>query len=107
MDSSRFSRIETLFHAALERQAYERRDFLTTQEPDAQIVAEVERLLARHAQDTGLLDIALDAVTGMPAPMQTQIGAYRILGELGAGGMGTVLLAERLLGDTPQKVALK
>ena len=107
MDSSRFSRIETLFHAALERQAHERRDFLTTQEPDAQIVAEVERLLARHAQDTGFLDVALDAVTGMPAPMQTQIGAYRILGELGAGGMGTVLLAERLLGDTPQKVALK
>ncbi|MFT3791941.1 MAG: serine/threonine-protein kinase [Rudaea sp.] len=107
MDSSRFSRIETLFHAALEKPPQERRDFLTTQEHDTQIVAEVERLLARHAQDPGFLDDALDAVTALPAPAQTQVGPYRILGELGAGGMGAVFLAERLLGDTPQKVALK
>jgi serine/threonine-protein kinase len=107
MDSPRFAQIESLFHAVLGYPPEQWHDELTSRENDTQIVAEVERLLARHAQDESLLKGALDAVTGLAVPMRTQIGAYRILGELGAGGMGTVLLAERLLGDTPQKVALK
>ena len=107
MDSSRFARIESLFHAVLGYPREQWHDALLARESDAHIILEVERLLARHAQDTGFLDVALDAVTGLAAPMQTQVGAYRILGELGAGGMGTVLLAERMLADTPQKVALK
>lgn len=107
MDSPRFARIESLFHAVLDYPPERWHDFLTSRESDTQMVAEVERLLARHAQDESFLKGVLDAVTGLTQPMQSRIGAYRILGELGAGGMGTVLLAERLLGDTPQKVALK
>ena len=40
-------------------------------------------------------------------PARERIGTYRLLSELGAGGMGTVFLAERELGDTRQRVALK
>jgi len=107
MDSPRFAQIESLFHAVLGYPPEQWHDELTLRESDTRIIAEVERLLARHTQGESFLKEALDAVTGLARPMQGQIGAYRILGELGAGGMGTVLLAERLLGDTPQKVALK
>ena len=37
----------------------------------------------------------------------TQIGKYKIIGELGAGGMGAVYLAERADGEFQQMVALK
>ena len=37
----------------------------------------------------------------------TEVGRYRILGELGAGGMGTVFLAERSDGEFEQRVAIK
>lgn len=37
----------------------------------------------------------------------SQIGKYKIIGELGAGGMGAVYLAERADGEFHQKVALK
>ena len=37
----------------------------------------------------------------------TQIGSYRIISELGAGGMGAVFLAERADGAFKQQVALK
>lgn len=107
MDRSRFARIESLFHAVLEHPPEQWRDFLTTQEHDAQVVAEVERLLAQHTAGADFLKNALDAAAALAVPLQAWIGGYRVLGELGAGGMGTVLLAERLLGDTPQRVALK
>ncbi|WP_255357252.1 protein kinase [Lysobacter sp. Root690] len=42
----------------------------------------------------------------VPAPGH-RIGSYRLLSELGAGGMGTVFLAERDVGGTAQRVALK
>jgi serine/threonine-protein kinase len=36
-----------------------------------------------------------------------QVGPYRLLGELGSGGMGTVWLAERVDGGLQRRVALK
>ena len=107
MDSARFARIEALFHATLERPAAEREAFLQASEPDPAIRAEVSRLLARGAgSDTTLLG-AISAAAALPQPSPQTIGPYRVLRELGVGGMGTVLLAERSLGDTRQKVALK
>jgi len=37
----------------------------------------------------------------------TQFGPYQVLGVIGSGGVGTVYLAERLLGGAPQRVAIK
>jgi len=107
VDAERFRRIEELFHAALELPAAERDAFLLASENDAALRAEVLRLLARHDGSDTALHAALDAATALPQPTAQQIGPYRVLRELGVGGMGTVLLAERMLGDTPQKVALK
>jgi serine/threonine-protein kinase len=102
-ERERFQRVEHLFHAALDLPAERREVFLQTGEADESIRAAVRGLLQRHyAGDTTLRAAVADAAT-MPA----QLGPYRVIRELGVGGMGTVLLAERLLGDTRQRVALK
>ena len=109
MNTSRIARMEALFHAALERPALEREAFLATEEPDAALRAAVERLLAHHAAGDAPLRDMLDAAiadTTTAWPARERIGAYSLLRELGAGGMGTVFLAERDLGGTRQQVAL-
>ncbi|HMB68916.1 MAG TPA: protein kinase, partial [bacterium] len=83
---------------------------------DAALRPELERLLAADAAsqagplDAGLGPLAEAVVdpdgTGTPAAGQ-RIGAYRVLRELGRGGMGEVLLAERAEGDFEQRVAIK
>jgi eukaryotic-like serine/threonine-protein kinase len=48
---------------------------------------------------------ALDQLNEEIVPQN--IGAYRIIGDLGRGGMGAVYLAERLAGDFDHQVAIK
>ncbi len=43
----------------------------------------------------------------LAAPHDERIGPYRLIRELGAGGMGTVFLAERVDGGFEQRVAIK
>ena len=109
MSSTRIERMEWLFHAALERPIADRAGFLAAEENDPDLRAAVERLLAHHAEGDAALRDALTAVVveTRAAPARERIGAYRLVRELGAGGMGTVFLAERQLGDTRQRVALK
>jgi serine/threonine protein kinase len=83
-------------------------------ELDADLRGEVERLLSADtdAADGNVpdpLDAALDSLGGaLPARgAGTRVGPWRVLRELGAGGMGTVLLAERADGQFEQQAALK
>lgn len=76
--------------------------------------AELERLLALDAGSTRQpqdpVGRVVTQVIEAAAPEVRQgarIGPWRVLRELGAGGMGTVLLAERVEGDFAQKVAIK
>jgi serine/threonine protein kinase len=77
---------------------------------------ELERLLAQDAGGTWrvqdpLAEVMAQAVAGAATASEfsagLRIGPWRVLRELGAGGMGTVLLAERADGDFEQKVAIK
>jgi len=109
MSGERIHRAEALFFAALARPLAERADFVAAADEDADLREEVLRLLARDAEGRDALADALDAavvVAGVPPPRE-RIGAYRIVREIGAGGMGTVFLAERSIGDAHQRVALK
>jgi serine/threonine protein kinase len=73
--------------------------------------ARLERLLAADAAPEDPLGEAVAAVAQVfetpVAPSGTRLGAYRVLRELGAGGMGSVLLAERADGQFRQQVAIK
>ncbi|MBN8727539.1 MAG: serine/threonine protein kinase [Xanthomonadales bacterium] len=78
---------------------------------DAEERALLRRLLAADAEETG--DPLAQALAGGAAAQLTalerprRLGAYRLLRELGAGGMGTVFLAERVDGGFAQRVAIK
>jgi eukaryotic-like serine/threonine-protein kinase len=102
-------RIEELFEAALERAPVERAGWLATACPDAALRAEVEALLDAHE-----LGDAFESALGIassPAPTpptaERRIGPYRVLRELGRGGMGVVYLAERDDGTYRRHVAIK
>jgi serine/threonine protein kinase/tetratricopeptide (TPR) repeat protein len=113
MDSARWERIQTLFHGALDLPASDQHSFLTAAcHDDAALLADVEALLAEDARAGSLLerDVAniADDLLDQPIPpphSPQEFGPYKILRELGEGGMGTVYLAERQ--DLGNLVAIK
>lgn len=75
---------------------------------DAADRALLARLLAADADDDDPLARAIDAsAVNFAVPRSERLGPYRLLRELGAGGMGTVFLAERVDGGFVQQVAIK
>ncbi len=103
--------VERVFHEALEQPAAARREWLTWRcGEDRDLFERVDRLLRHHRDDESWPSLAasvgdeLEDVLASPAP-EDRIGPYRILAELGHGGMGRVFLAERE--DVGKRVALK
>jgi len=103
MDRERWSEVRALYAAALERPEAERVAFVrSTAASDPELREEVEALLRHEARAGDFLEPP--ARVG-PAAAPERIGSYRVLGELGRGGMGVVYLAEQ---ESPKRrVALK
>jgi serine/threonine-protein kinase len=82
---------------------------------DAALAADVRRWLEACNHESGFLDrppASLASLLGGFAASSTlaagaRIGPYRLLSVAGAGGMGTVYLAERDDGEFSRRVALK
>jgi serine/threonine protein kinase len=111
MDSNRWNKVQALFEAALERQPAEREVFLREASVgDSALYDEVKALLEADAKPHSLLNgFAGDAID-LPEALSLEgklIGVYRLVRQIGAGGMGEVYLAERADGQFEQKVALK
>src|SRR5271163_765651 len=113
MDSTRWQRVQSLFHEAADMPAPQQRVFLETQcGGDGALVSEVLILLEEDARGGSLLDgdvaeVASQILNGSPAaslPFK-EFGPYRIKQALGEGGMGVVYLAERE--DLGNEVAIK
>jgi len=106
MENKHCQRVEPLFHAALERGAgAERQAFLDGAcGDDADLRARVEVLLSAHEEADDFLDSP--AVEGPREGPGTSIGPYKLLQEIGEGGMGVVYMAEQAA-PVRRKVALK
>ena len=74
---------------------------------DAGLQAELERLAALEAEADGYFDELGTTLAGIDPTAPEQVGVYRIAGEIGHGGMGTVYLGERNDGQFDQSVAIK
>lgn len=109
MDPERWSRVNDLVGRALDRPPEEWSAFLDGACGDPDVRREAASLLA---QDPG----AFDEVDAPPLPLLgpapaiepgRRIGAYRVIRELGQGGMGVVYLAERADQEYERRVAVK
>ena len=99
--------IESAFFEALQLHDPEQGSFLESLEP--QVSGRVRELLDNHnrAESAGFLQNtgALDAAAVGTGP--EKIGVYKVLKEIGMGGMGRVFLGQRTDGQFQQRVAIK
>jgi eukaryotic-like serine/threonine-protein kinase len=112
MDSTRWQRIQSLFHEAADLPETEQRAFLETQcRDDPVLLSDVLSLLQEDSHGTSMLDgdVAQVAHQILVDPAATipfrEFGPYRITKAIGEGGMGVVYLAERE--DLGSLVAIK
>jgi eukaryotic-like serine/threonine-protein kinase len=110
MDPERWSRVRRIFDEVYDLPAPERGPFLDAACTDPGVRHEIESLLAEESDVHRLVDnTALDATGLIDALTRVgqQVGPYRLVRQLGTGGMGEVYLAERADGEFEQQVALK
>ena len=121
MNESRWSYLDALFEAALALPPESRRSFLDMRcAGDPASRAELDELLRLATEPSALLqpgtvapEFLRAALARVEPPASGQltadekVGVWRVLHEIGRGGMGTVYLAERDDGEFQQKGALK
>jgi serine/threonine protein kinase/TolB-like protein/Tfp pilus assembly protein PilF len=115
MTPERWKQVEAVFEQALELPAGQRTHFVQrTCDGDEEMRREVESLLHSHARAGRFIDqpslfIAKDESEGNGVAIANGqlIGSYRVVREIGRGGMGAVYLAERADEQYHKRVAIK
>jgi serine/threonine protein kinase/tetratricopeptide (TPR) repeat protein len=104
---------EAIFLAALEKQSEEERNAFVEEacanRPN--LMARVRELLGSHDESMGPLDSPIASINAtidqlLAERTGTQIGPYKLLQQIGEGGMGTVFMADQTQ-PVQRKVALK
>ncbi len=116
MHPERWRVIDELFHAAFELPPNERGAFLEAGcRGDVSLRAEVEKLIEGSDQAGSFIETppVLDENTialsesEAPSLIDLRLGAYKVIREIGRGGMGTVYLAARADEEFRKRVAIK
>ena len=114
MTPERWRQIKTIYQQAAEVEPEKRRLFVREQTgDDADLQREVESMLKFSADADGFIEApAFDVAIGLLAnenalPSGKKLGNYRIIREIGRGGMGAVYLAERDDELFDKRVAIK
>src|ERR1035441_10296463 len=120
MKRDRWQRVDQIFHLALAAPTHERKDVLKQScDGDEKLLLEVEGLLHADELATDFIETPAFVFEGPSKPASTHLAApgeiasrvgsilghYRVVGEIGAGGMGVVYDAEDL--ELERHVALK
>src|SRR3984957_10735514 len=102
--------VKSLFLAAAAKPAAERAAYLDEVcGHDAELRRRLQQLLHAHNQGLSFLDEPAVATVDVPPPAEaagTRIGPYKLLQQIGEGGMGTVWMAEQQE-PVQRRVALK
>jgi serine/threonine-protein kinase len=116
MDPDRLRRVVELFQSAIEQPPEERTAFLEKNCPeDTGLRRDVAAMLSGQEAaaswfdrlESGLQASGPAEIDLVFLPPNSRVGAWRVLREIGRGGMGTVYLAERADGEFEQQAALK
>jgi serine/threonine protein kinase len=106
-----WTRVKQLFGQAVELEAAARAEFLDAAcASEAELRQEVESLIASHVAAEAAALFELPAASGLvaePSWEGRRIGPYRVLAEIGRGGMGTVFRAVRDDDQYRKAVAIK
>jgi len=107
----RWQQIKVVLEGALDREEAERTAFLDIAcQGDDELRREVESLVASEPELGDFIETPVFRIRpeeDVPLAAGQRIGAYRVVRELGRGGMGSVYLAERADEEFEQRVALK
>ena len=109
MDASELDkRVVELFAQVLDQPSETRRDWIIRHAGDNHVLRDrvLEMLVADGSSNLSLKTGGAGADAAQP-PAPERIGAYRITGLIGQGGMGAVFEGERDSGDFAHKVAIK
>src|SRR5262245_11599982 len=105
MDAEKWKKIKSLFDEAVGLSLEERESFLLSSSLDDEIRAEVRKMFAADAES--LIRHSPFAEISQDGNVPERIGNYKIIREVGRGGMGAVYEAERDDGQFEQRVAVK
>ena len=113
MTTKQWARLRSLLERAMAQAPAERAAFLRNETADVELIAEVHRLLDCEGEATAMFGVEAwrdRSSTHTPGDSNLAgitVGSYRLVEELGRGGMGEVYLAERADGVYQQTVAIK
>ena len=108
MSTSRWKEVRRLFDEASELPDSERDAFIAAANTSPEILREVRSLLSQLQEDPGFLEApTVDLPAARPPLPWRQIGPWRLVDEVGQGGMGTVYRAVKTGEGFEKTVALK
>ena len=110
MSTDRWERLQEIFHSALELPQEEQPAYVARAcGSDLELRDEILALLSAESAPATLLDTPLNELVPFDDESLEgrELGAYRLIRQIGSGGMGSVFLAERADGSFERQVALK